>query len=143
MAPRGPGYKRRGRKQPKSARHRVGISRGLRKHYKSGVPLGWEDFLAAAHPQEQKYVDATRRLWRCYGLTVEALAWMWYAQSWCCAICRKYLHEGPGGAVVDHDHKTGRVRGVLCTYCNYRVLSVVERAVRLIPAALAYLQGAV
>ena len=32
-----------------------------------------------------------------------------------CAICTKPF---PGRIAIDHDHRTGRVRGLLCTSCN-------------------------
>jgi hypothetical protein len=34
-----------------------------------------------------------------------------------CAICRKKPQTGRRLS-VDHDHKTGEVRGLLCTLCN-------------------------
>lgn len=39
------------------------------------------------------------------------------AQGGRCCICNKEL-TGFSNA-VDHDHKTGMVRGILCAYCNH------------------------
>jgi hypothetical protein len=36
-----------------------------------------------------------------------------------CAICGKPLKWG--NSHVDHDHKTGKLRGVLCMACNYGI----------------------
>jgi hypothetical protein len=39
------------------------------------------------------------------------------AQSACCAICGEACATGRRLA-VDHDHATGRIRGLLCFRCN-------------------------
>jgi hypothetical protein len=51
-----------------------------------------------------------------YGIDIETYERMLRAQDGVCAICRR-----PPKTVrlnVDHDHKTGRVRGLLCFRCN-------------------------
>jgi len=50
---------------------------------------------------------------RTYGLTEDDIKRMREAQGGRCAICREANAEH-----VDHDHKTGRVRGLLCFNCN-------------------------
>ena len=39
-------------------------------------------------------------------------------QKGVCAICGIDFGDLPKRACVDHDHKTNKVRGLLCTYCN-------------------------
>jgi hypothetical protein len=53
------------------------------------------------------------RLKRRYGITVEHFDAMFAEQQGLCAICREAPAEH-----VDHDHATGRVRGLLCFNCN-------------------------
>jgi hypothetical protein len=55
-----------------------------------------------------------------YGLTVEQLADMWVSQNGKCANtrCFSLLYRGKGGFGIDHCHKTGAVRGILCMKCN-------------------------
>ena len=57
------------------------------------------------------------KLLRLYGLSREDFNVMYHQQGGTCAIdtCdRKAVH-------VDHCHETGRVRGLLCAYCNVRL----------------------
>jgi hypothetical protein len=54
-----------------------------------------------------------------YGLTLEQFEAMFLAQDERCAICHTANpHRRSGVWTVDHDHKTGKVRGVLCSHCN-------------------------
>ena len=53
-----------------------------------------------------------------YGLTQEAFDALLAAQGNRCGVCGG-PPVGPGKTYhVDHDHQSGRVRGLLCQYCN-------------------------
>jgi hypothetical protein len=56
-----------------------------------------------------------------YGLTEQQYAAMLAAQGDRCAICRTDTPGGKGGWHTDHDHGTGKVRGLLCHNCNLMV----------------------
>lgn len=72
-----------------------------------------------------------------YGLTEEDYANLLSEQGGVCAICRK---TPKGSLAVDHDHKTKSVRGLLCAFCNHRVLGGVH-GVDILRSALAYLEN--
>jgi hypothetical protein len=61
------------------------------------------------------------------------------AQHGVCAICRRTCRTGRS-LVVDHDHATNVVRGLLCNGCNL-VLGYMNDDVELLQAAIRYLQG--
>lgn len=42
---------------------------------------------------------------------------MFNEQNGICLLCQQPSHNGP--LVVDHSHKTGEIRGLLCNYCNW------------------------
>ncbi len=58
-----------------------------------------------------------RYLRRKYGITLKQYYRMLKAQDYKCAICRRPFDE-KRKANVDHNHKTGKVRGILCYRCN-------------------------
>lgn len=65
----------------------------------------------------------TSRLRQEYGLTPEQWDQIFFLQKGLCPICEKPLNkygnsEGKRAAAVDHDHKTKRVRGLVCHVCN-------------------------
>ena len=59
-----------------------------------------------------------------YGLTLSEYDIMLKYQNNVCAICGGVDKSGRRLS-IDHDHKTGQLRGLLCTACNTR-LSVLE-----------------
>ena len=74
---------------------------------------------------------------RRYGLTHEAYESMLVAQNRVCAICHKPNIEGYALS-VDHDHKTGKVRALLCVKCNM-ALGGVNDDVDLLSEMIGYL----
>ncbi len=80
------------------------------------------------NPDAKAHYDRRRK----FGLSTERYQQMVAAQSGRCAICnqRRRLH-------VDHDHRTGKVRALLCNRCN-SALAALEDDLR--PAMEAYLE---
>ena len=83
--------------------------------------------------REQRRAGHLRRL---YELTPEQYDELLAAQGGVCAICQEPPH---GDRLhVDHDHRTGRIRGLLCQLCN-RALGALRDRPDLAEAAAAYL----
>lgn len=55
---------------------------------------------------------------RRHGLTADEYRGMLDRQSGCCASCGDGLGDGRRDRHIDHDHNTGKVRGILCPPCN-------------------------
>ena len=58
------------------------------------------------------------KLRKAYGISLEDYNEMLSEQNDCCAICRRHYSLFNRKLSVDHDHKTGAVRGLLCKDCN-------------------------
>lgn len=76
-----------------------------------------------------------------YGITAEQHKAMMDAQDGKCAVCMKPEEKKRGHYLhVDHCHKTGRVRGLLCSACNRAAGFLGDSAARLRRLA-DYLEG--
>ena len=74
-----------------------------------------------------------------YGLTQIDFEVMYEAQGGMCAICeRKSIRKS---FCVDHDHTTGKVRGLLCGECNIG-LGKFKDNLDLLKKAVEYLENA-
>jgi hypothetical protein len=60
-----------------------------------------------------------------YGITLDQYNKMFETQEGKCAICQRHQNELTRTLCVDHDHKTNKVRALLCVTCNTDV-SVIE-----------------
>ena len=60
--------------------------------------------------------DRDRQLQRRHGITLDDYNRMLAGQHGRCAICER--KPGKRALCVDHEHKTGRLRGLLCSRCN-------------------------
>lgn len=74
-----------------------------------------------------------------YGITPEDYDAMYEAQKGCCAICFTHQVSMNYRLHVDHCHKTGKVRGLLCKNCNL-ALGNFQDSVKLLARAIEYLE---
>lgn len=78
-----------------------------------------------------------------YGLSLEDYYSIFSAQDNKCAICLKPYKDGDKRFHVDHNHKTGYNRGILCPFCNVRLLKyLMDNKTRAI-GLVRYLQKAI
>jgi hypothetical protein len=78
----------------------------------------------------------------------EAAAIWFEKQKPMCKICGKTVHKAPENskdkqnqAVIDHDHKTGKLRGLLCHQCNVGIGNFKDSIDRLMNAILYLLKA--
>lgn len=84
-------------------------------------------------------------IFRTYGITAAEYWAIYEAQGGLCYICRRAKGKDRDGngrgkmLSVDHDHKTGEVRGLLCGPCNKDVLGHLRDSVDALNRAVTYL----
>lgn len=80
-----------------------------------------------------------------YGITLDQYEVLLEKQDGVCAIClrperRKSRYGGTCRLHVDHDHKTGKLRGLLCSTCNFAIGGMNDSP-ELLRAAADYLEA--
>jgi len=76
---------------------------------------------------------------RKYGISLDDYNAMLKSQNDCCAICTRHKSLFKKPLAVDHDHNTGKVRGLLCHDCN-TVLGFMHEDISCLLRAIAYLK---
>ncbi len=87
---------------------------------------------------ENYRLNRKKWLWQEYKMTPEEYNMMSFKQKGRCAICRKHWTWTDRRLVVDHDHKTGKVRGLLCFKCNI-TLGIIEGKIDILKDMVEYL----
>lgn len=89
--------------------------------YKHGLS-GTKEYRNKYYQEKQKDYYRIRNLKIEYGLTEKQYETLKVKQDYCCAICglneSDLLEMSGRGLGVDHNHKTGKIRGLLCDSCN-------------------------
>lgn len=79
--------------------------------------VGFEGLPSARYCSESCLKLASRC--RLYGITPASYRDLWVEQRGCCGCCGRHFDGSKHGSeMIDHDHATGRVRGLLCWGCN-------------------------
>ena len=121
---------RRGVLRTKSAAHTI-----RRLHVKKTCEACKELFSPASY--RQRWCDVCtgtgkyRKRLTAYGLSAPVLERMLARQNNCCKVCDRHFPEGFSSdrrktLYIDHDHVTGKVRGLVCPKCN-NGLSYLDR----------------
>jgi len=98
-------------------------NKGKRSEYK----LEWQRRYRNEHREEARlyaklYMRKKQQVHRLktYGITQEMYDFLKQRQNNSCGICGR-IFENKTSPQIDHDHKTGKVRGLLCWNCNIRL----------------------
>jgi hypothetical protein len=120
-------------KTPDERKAHYARTRAWNEAWKARDPDGFK----AYHVQKAREFALRRRL-KARGITLEDYESM-LSLSPGCGICKK-LPESKYDLRIDHDHATGRVRGLLCNECNIG-LGKLGDSIEGLRAALEYLGG--
>lgn len=116
-----------------------------RKHSraKTGHQTQCKACIAAKYKYGRKYARNTSLKYK-YGLALDEYRRMLESQGGVCAICGGYESASNGKEIdsfaVDHNHKTGTVRGLLCRRCN-TLLGFAQDDVEILEKAIDYLES--
>lgn len=132
---------------------KCGVERDISEFYKDSRRPGgrgswcrvcWVAFSKAKRDKMSPRDRQARELRRRYGITPDEYDAMLKKQNKVCAICKDReatvhrISQKTQKLAVDHDHNTGKVRGLLCSRCN-KALGLFYDDLTLLTAATEYL----
>jgi hypothetical protein len=102
--------------------------------------------------ENKDHINELARLWKLehpeivlqrklnkYNLTINEYIAIKTSQHNCCAICKRPESDFKTALAIDHCHKTGKVRGLLCHRCN-RILGNFEENTEFFQESIEYLK---
>lgn len=108
------------------------LTREQKLEYKKQHGINWRK----NYPEKYKESE----LKKSFGITLDIYKALLKAQKNRCAICEReetaMLHGKVKKLAVDHDHKTGAIRGLLCSACNTALGKFQDNKELLLKAAL-------
>jgi hypothetical protein len=124
-------YKSKWAKDGKLSRCKECINEYQRKRYRDGLEK----------PREKRAPEVGRdiHLRSTFGISSDEYEQMFIEQDGRCAICRRSQLQFKYRFAVDHDHKTGKVRGLLCVTCN-SYLGMIDDSIEVLETAIKYLE---
>lgn len=87
----------------------------------------------------QRSYNRERSLLNTFGLTWDEYEFLLACQEDRCYLCRRLPRKT--ALAVDHNHKTGEIRGLLCRTCNHRMLGSAQENPDLLRKAADYLEN--
>lgn len=90
-------------------------ARGKKYRIKPGVREWFNAYVKEWRLTHKDYVKSSK-LKSCFGISLEEFNLMLKEQNGKCLICGK--QQGDKYFAVDHNHTTGKIRGLLCSRCN-------------------------
>lgn len=99
----------------------------------------WRANHRKSNPEKYRLQDFEYDLKKNYKMTVDQYNEMYDKQMGNCACCGRPSTDFKRGLHLDHDHKTGQVRALLCTKCNPG-LGYFEDSIEKLEMAIAYLK---
>lgn len=72
--------------------------------------------------EERKARSREHHLRSKYGISSEQYNSLLKSQDGKCGVCERAAEEFKTRLAVDHNHATGEIRGLLCSYCNHRLI---------------------
>ena len=107
----------------------------LLSHCKECVANTWREWY-----KKNPDVRREQHLIKKYNMTLAEYDSLLLSQDGLCKICRTNTPGGNGRFHVDHDHKNGKVRGILCNKCNTGLGNFMD-SIDILSAALLYLEA--
>lgn len=94
------------------------------------------------YKKTEKYKKSKRKeqFKRRYNISLDEYEKMFQEQNECCKICNRHQNTLEISLAVDHDHKTNKIRGLLCSSCN-KALGFLKDDISILEKAIKYLKS--